>query len=303
VKVDCRFQIAHLKSEISCWFWKGAGWTWFVSSRTLAALCVALPFVAGCTTPDARVQRIQAEKEQLLATIRQQRDANRDLQQQIASLETRLDQAETQLAGRKSRTVGQASHSSSVASSFATSHSQPETKNPAEEPLNWKPHRGFAQPTGALPTIAQIARQDDRVLVDPETGAGLWSEPVTFEPNSSALTPEGRAQLAELAKLLQRHPASKLRVLVATSAERTGSRAQGAAAKSGRNLATSRAQSVADYLDRHGIAEERLAIASTGVRKGPRDEHGRPAADEVRIYLVDPEQPVLGWLMPETIRR
>lgn len=266
-------------------------------------LFISIALVTGCATPEARVQRIQGEKEELLATIRQQRDANRTLQNQVASLETRLDQAETQLAGGKPRSLAQQPGASGAAATLASNRPQPTA--PAEEPLNWKPHRGFSQPNGTLPTLAQLARQDDRVQVDGETGAGLWTEGVGFEPNTSALTPDGRAQLAELAKLLQRSPASKLRVLVATSAERTGSRTQPTFSKSGRNLATSRAQSVADYLDRHGIAEDRLAIASTGVRKTARDEHGRPitSTDDVRIYLVDPEQPVLGWISPETIRR
>jgi outer membrane protein OmpA-like peptidoglycan-associated protein len=289
MKNRTRFQISNFKSEISNFRFVG--------------LLIAFVCVAGCASPEARVQRIQGEKEELLATIRQQRDANRTLQNQVASLETRLGEAETQLAGGKPRSFTQHPNPSSASSSLASNRPLPTA--PAEEPLNWKPHRGFSQPNGTLPTLAQLARQDDRVQVDGETGAGLWTEGVSFEPSTSALTPEGRAQLAELAKLLQRSPASKLRVLVATSAERTGSRTQPTFSKSGRNLATSRAQSVADYLDRHGIAEDRLAIASTGLRKSARDEHGRPltSADDVRIYLVDPEQPVLGWISPETIRR
>ena len=286
-----RFHISDLKFEIS-----NLRSIWFLVATTL---------VTGCATPEARVQRIQGEKEELLATIRQQRDANRAMQTQVASLEQRLDQAETQLAGGKPRSFTQQPNATPGSTTFASDRPLPKPNGPAEEPLNWKPHRGLTQPNGTLPTIAQLARQDDRVQVDAETGAGLWSEGASFEPNTSALTPEGRGQLAELAKLLQRAPASKLRVLVATSAERTGSRTQAASSKSGRQLAASRAQSVADYLDRHGIAEDRLAIASTGVRKSVRDEHGRPSttADDVRIYLVDPDQPVLGWLSPETIRR
>jgi outer membrane protein OmpA-like peptidoglycan-associated protein len=154
--------------------------------------------------------------------------------------------------------------------------------------------------------LAELARQDDRVQIDPETGAGVWTGTIGFEKSSAALTADSRQQLSELAKLLQRSPASKFRVMVATSAERTGSRTQEAAARSGRPLAASRAQSVADYLDRHGLAEDRLAIASTGLPKTPRDEHGnaQAATGDVRIYLVDPGQPVLGWLSPNsTLRR
>jgi len=261
--------------------------------------------LSGCASPNAQVRRVQEEKEQLKATIRAQREQNRTLQTQVAALETRLDEAETQLAGGKPRTVAQNSSSATVTTSLAANTRARPKPQPAEESLPWRPHRGMTPTNTVLPAVAQLARQDERITVDAETGAGIWSPGVTFEPNTAALTPTGRQQLQELARVLHKQPASKFRVLVATSAERTGSRSRDAAAKSGRQLATSRAQSVADYLDGHGIAEDRLAIASTGVRKHNRDQHGLPAdgVEDVRIYLVDPEQPVLGWLQADTIRR
>jgi outer membrane protein OmpA-like peptidoglycan-associated protein len=256
--------------------------------------------IAGCGGPNAQVRRIQSEKDELLATIRQQRDANRTLQTEVASLEQRLDEAETVLAGGKPRTqLSRAPAASTVSASASTAQRQP-----PEDALPWRPHRGTSQPAASVSTLVQLSRQDDRVQIDPETGAGVWTERIEFNGNTAALTPESRSQLAELAKLLQRSPAKQFRVLVATAAERTGSRAPAAAAKSGRQLATSRAQSVADYLDRHGIAEERLAIASTGVKKLPVEEHGPTASSEdVKVFLVDPEQPVLGWLHSATLRR
>src|SRR4051794_9513613 len=58
-----------------------------------ALVCGAL----GCTS-SSRLATCQAEKEQLLTTIRGQRDSNRALNDQVASLESRLDQAEKELA-------------------------------------------------------------------------------------------------------------------------------------------------------------------------------------------------------------
>ncbi len=268
----------------------------------ILAICIGL---IGCASPNAQVRRIEGEKDELKAALRMQRDQNRAMQTQVAALEKKLDEAETILAGGKPRTLSQNSPSSTVSTNLAANTRARPKPQAAEEPLPWRPHRGATPANTALPAIAQLARQDERIVVDPETGAGVWNAGVTFEPNKAALTPEGRQQLQDLAKVLQKSPANKFRVLVATSAERTGSRSREAAAKSGRQLATSRAQSVADYLDGHGIAEDRLAIASTGVRKSNREQHGFPAdgTDDVRIYLVDPEQPVLGWLSPDTIRR
>jgi len=64
----------------------------------LACLLVAL-LLAGCASaPNEQLLTCQKDKEQLLATISQQRDANRAMHEQVASLESRLDQAEKQLA-------------------------------------------------------------------------------------------------------------------------------------------------------------------------------------------------------------
>jgi outer membrane protein OmpA-like peptidoglycan-associated protein len=276
------------------------------AAALLLTICIGL---IGCASPNAQVRRVEGEKDELKAALRIQRDQNRAMHTQVAALEQKLEEAETLIAGGKPRTLSQNSPpnspSATVSTNLAANTRARPKPQPAEESLPWRPHRGTTPANTVLPAIAQLARQDERIVVDPETGAGVWYPGVTFEPNKAALTPAGRQQLQDLAKVLHKSPASKFRVLVATSAERTGSRSREAAAKSGRQLATSRAQSVADYLDGHGIAEDRLAIASTGVRKSTRDQHGLPAdgADDVKIYLVDPEQPVLGWLSPETIRR
>src|SRR4051794_18346905 len=60
-------------------------------------LGVFLCLTTGCTS-GSRLASCQAEKEQLLTTIRGQRDSNRTLTDQVASLESRLDQAEKELA-------------------------------------------------------------------------------------------------------------------------------------------------------------------------------------------------------------
>ena len=276
--------------------------------KNLNLIFVALLLTAavGCAGPNAQVRKVEDEKQKLLATIRMQRDETRKLETQVVSLETKLGEAETEIAaGGPRRTLSQNSASGTVTTPLAANTRARPKPQPAEESLAWRAHRGTTSANTVLPAVAQLAREDERVTVDPETGAGVWSPGVTFEANKAALTPQGRQQLQELARVLQKQPANKFRVLVATSAERTGSRSREAATKSGRALAASRAQSVADYLDGHGIAEDRLAIASSGVRKSSREQHGLPAdgVEDVRIYLVDPEQPVLGWLQNDTLRR
>src|SRR5438552_13573269 len=58
----------------------------------------SLILFGGCTLRNSQLTTCQAEKEQLLTTIRTQRDTSRTLQTQVASLESRLDQSEKELA-------------------------------------------------------------------------------------------------------------------------------------------------------------------------------------------------------------
>ena len=70
-----------------------AGW------KPAPLLLVAALLLAGCASaPNEQLLSCQKDKEQLLAAISQQRDANRAMHEQVASLESRLDQAEKQLA-------------------------------------------------------------------------------------------------------------------------------------------------------------------------------------------------------------
>ena len=70
------------------------------SGTVVPALLLAALLLAGCSAPNEQLTSCQADKEQLLVTIRQQRDSNRAMQEQVASLESRLDQAEKELARR-----------------------------------------------------------------------------------------------------------------------------------------------------------------------------------------------------------
>ncbi|MCI0358739.1 MAG: hypothetical protein L0211_09680, partial [Planctomycetaceae bacterium] len=63
---------------------------------------------------------------------------------------------------------------------------------------------------------------------------------------------------------------------------------------SARQLAAARAQAVADYLDRHGIAEERLAVTGAGSRV-TADGASRSAASGVQILVAERDAPLVGW--------
>ena len=77
--------------------------SWKTWGGRLASPLFAL--LAGCASaPSEQLLSCQKDKEQLLATISQQREANRAMHEQVTSLESRLDQAEKQLAQAASGT-------------------------------------------------------------------------------------------------------------------------------------------------------------------------------------------------------
>lgn len=215
----------------------------------LALGCFVL-LIAGCSGPSSQLAAIQKDKEDLLATIRKQRDAGRALKEQVASLETRLDQAEKELAFRSGGT--------------RISTRPQEKQSPVKgEPLPWRtpPGKSSASP-GEPPSksssnaksrpasLVALANRDRRVQVDPQAGAARLALPLEFSGGGATLTAQDKRQLDEVARLLRNEEARPLRIMIA---------AQDA----------ERSQAVSDYLDSHGIAADRLSVASETGSRGP----------------------------------
>ena len=213
--------------------------------RAIAILLTAS--LAGCAGANSQVATCQAEKEQLLATIRTQRDSNRALSEQLASLESRLDQAEKALA---------------------QSHSPPRFSKAAGEPLqvnraaslSWRsPEEAAATPqTGDSSSVRsklqKLASQDGRVKYDARAGAARVELPLAFRDETAMLTGEDKLRLDEVARLLNNDDTRDLAIVVSGTHQ-------------------TRAKAVADYLDRHGIARERLLVSSGA--NGPSGGHVR----------------------------
>ena len=131
-------------------------------------------------------------------------------------------------------------------------------------------------------SLAKLARRDPRVRYDAKVGAAQINVPVAFTGQTATLTAEDKRQLDDVAKLLKSDEARDLKVMVSGGA---GEKA-------------ARAQAVADYLDRHGIAGDRLAVASSSAAKTS------PSASGVQVFLLDPEASIAGWnATPQPTRR
>lgn len=203
--------------------------------------------VCGCAGSNGQLTTCQAEKEQLLTTIRTQRDDNRVLSDKVVSLESRLDQAEKQIAqGRPAARLSQAPEKSPPTTARAAS-------------LPWRaPDAATSESSASKATnpgvnarakLQQLAHQDGRVKLDARRGTGRIELPLAFRDQSASLTAEDKVQLDQVAQLLKSDDARNLDIVVADDHP-------------------ARAQAVADYLDRHGIARQRLLIGNDRTTKG-----------------------------------
>jgi outer membrane protein OmpA-like peptidoglycan-associated protein len=220
---------------------------------------VFLAWLAGCAAGNSQIATCQAEKDQLLATIRTQREANRDLNAQVASLEARLDQAEKVLAQKEGAPrFSKASAQPPAAEKAATLA----WRMPEAEAGNSPAPRGRAN--GGDSQLRELARRDGRVKYDAQTGTARVDLPLAFRDQSATLTAEDKLRLDEAARLLRSNEARELQIVVFAKEKE-------------------HAQAVADYLDRHGIARERLVVSDERVPDG--DQGG----SRVALGLLPPE--------------
>jgi len=257
--------------------------------RVSLAAPLILACALGCSGPGAQLTQCQSEKEQLLATIRDQRDANRQMHERLASLESRLDESEKELA-RNDRPATR------------ISTRQDDAKRPVpDSQLPWKSPPTSAGSTRTSSTsrstgsLTQLAAGDKRFKLDPHARVAELDVPIAFDDNSASLSAEAKRQLDDVAKLLKSDGAADLKVLVGGFAEGHPPKSGEGAFTSARQLAAARAQAVADYLDRHGIAEERLAVTGSGSRVAAGKGASKAATSGVQIMVAERDAPLIGW--------
>lgn len=243
---------------------------------------LAACFLLGCMSPNNQLTLCQQDKDKLLGTIRQQREAGRALQQQVASLEGRLDQAEKELA---SLPAGTRLSSRPVDPATTKREQQPAAQPVKSDALPWRsPATKSKAPTLEPPpgrssgvqsrsaSLAALVGRDNRVQVDAASGTAKLELPMEFSASGAALTAQDKRQLDDLARLLKSEEARELTITVAgPTAERS--------------------RAVSEYLDSHGIAAGRLSISD--VRSIAMTKGGK-ATNDVQILLQAPNATVAG---------
>jgi len=289
--------------------------------KSAIVVLFALSIASGCAGPNAQVSQIQSEKQELLATLKVQKEEQEALRQKTASLEQRLDQSEKEivrLTGRKStwdegtRTASTKSNSTNLPLPLGKDRGESVTAPkkdkgkapPAAEKLPWRapalpantkpsatspqePNQSGSTKTSSnvTPSLRSLAQRDSRLQYDAATDTARYQADISFDGNGPGLTADGRKRLDDLASWLRAEQTKDLRVLVSSSSTGTKKR-------SDRDLATARANAVTDYLTRQGIAEDRLILVAA--QKSVEDAPGSP----VQIRLADSSGSVLA-LVPK----
>jgi outer membrane protein OmpA-like peptidoglycan-associated protein len=297
------------------------------SNRLFPLALAGLLAAPGCSTPNKQLTSCQGEKEQLLTTIKSQRDETRTLHEQVASLESRLDQSEKLLAhgGSNTRISSRPSPSTSPASPAVKADSLPwrspaqksESNTNGQEPKFSPPAKTTNQRSSSSTdgqrsssedrstgtgnsraALMALVRRDERVKYDSSAGAARVDAPLEFNSQSATLTATDKRRLDEVARLLRSEEARNLKIVVAGCEQPLATKAaddESQARAISPQLASARAKAVADYLDRHGIPEERLAVSSAAGRS--------TTAGDVQIFLLDPESTSFAWNPAKSTRR
>jgi outer membrane protein OmpA-like peptidoglycan-associated protein len=273
-----------------------------LGGAALAGAVLALG--AGCSTPSSQLNSCQADKEQLLATIREQRDAIRTKDERLAVLEKNLGEAEKELArvGSPARISSRPPSSAAPLKSNTSPASQlpwraPNSGSKSAPAVSPPQSRSGGRRTSSGVSLASLAEQDAQLSYDQATNTARLNVSIPFAENSAALTAESRRQLDDVARWLKARDRAELKVLVSGYAAGRPPRSAGSGDErytTARQLAASRAQAVADYLDSHGIAEERLAVVGGGTPAGASAGDGTNVSG-VQIVLAEPDAPLIGW--------
>ena len=153
--------------------------------------------------------------------------------------------------------------------------------------------------------LDQLAKRFTSLGLNPASGQCLLLSEGLFQPGQAQLAPEAEPRLASLAQLLQSAEGKDLRVwIVAQSADASsGGHAGATGSDSSSRLAAQQAQVVSEKLRQMGLAGSRIGLAAVGSPGAAGTSAGQTGAAQstpIKVFLLPPETPVIGWNAPGT---
>jgi chemotaxis protein MotB len=250
----------------------------------LLAAVVSLAFVSGCSfVPKSQFETAQSQNRVLLEQKKAQLAEIENLKIHAHNVEDQLIKAEEELA--------------------RLDQQQRDGRRMAAADGQYGALRGGQLPAGISGRLADLARRYPYLQFEPESGASKVDTDVLFDSGQAALKPDAEQMLTELADVFRSEEARGLKIMVVGHTDSQNIRAPDVRRHYPTNwhLSAGRALSVADYLRRAGIPEDRMGVAGFGQFQpvSPNDTAStRQKNRRVEIYLLGPETPIVGWANP-----
>jgi outer membrane protein OmpA-like peptidoglycan-associated protein len=284
--------------------------------------------LAGCSSARSQVAQVQAEKEQLISAIREQKKELEEIKARNEKLTAQLNEAEIEIARGPSFDERRLAAKSLEKPSTSPSGSGPSAmeqllvdktlgkkspgdvassaNKPADKAVASSPSKMLSVPVPSevdskLPWkpsrndsttgLQQWAAQREWLRFDQASQSVVVNAPLKFKADGRTLADDSKKTLDELAALLKSGDGKSLRVMVADESARTGT--SGAVQLSG-----TPAHAIAEHLDRSGIASERLGMAAVP------SEGNTDGSPRLSLYILPGETPIIGWTPPaDKVRR
>jgi chemotaxis protein MotB len=155
-------------------------------------------------------------------------------------------------------------------------------------------------PAGLSNQLAGLSKRHPSLQFDPQTGVAKLDSDVVFDSGNAELKPQAEQVLADLAEVLQSPDAREMRVMIVGHTDNQKIAGKEARQRYGDNwnLSTSRALAVTKYLNKSGVAEQRMGVAGYGGQQpiAPNTSAAdRRRNRRVEIFIVPPDTPIVGW--------
>lgn len=255
-----------------------------VLGLTLTSLC-------GCAfVPASRLTAVEAQNRSLSEQNHAQVAELDNLKSHNRQIEDKLIQAEEQLAladqklGSDSKKLANYRHE----------------RDQLRDQFTGFAHGGVKIPAGLSTQLAALSKRHPSLQFDPQTGVAKLDTDLVFDSGNAELKPQAEQVLADLADVLQSPEGQEMKVMIVGHTDSLKIAGKEARQKFGDNwnLSTSRALSVANYMRRAGLAEQRMGVAGYGGQQPVAPN--ATAADRrrnrrVEIFIVPPDTPIVGW--------
>ncbi len=263
-----------------------------------ASCLVALaPLVsaAGCglMAPASKLSAAQAQNRTLTEQLKAQQAETENLKFHTRSVENQLVRAEADLA--RMEQISGTDRKQLASRVDGTPTAQFTSSNFA----------GSTRSTTTLSSglglqLAQLAHRYPSLQFDTKTGVARLDADLIFDSGDDHLKSDAENALTDFARIVNSTDGKDLRVLVAghTDNQKLAKREAREQFHDNWQLSASRALSVADFLRKAGVPEERIGVAGFGGNQPiasndtPED---RRRNRRVEIFVVAPDTPIVGW--------